>query len=347
MAAFTVDVLVYPLDTIKTRYQSQQYTPRSVSTIGTPTGLFRGLYQGIGSVVIATLPAGECSPASFVDLAGRPFSYFVAGVFFITYEAAKSGLTNWLPSIVPLPAVHAVASGAAELASCLVLTPAEVVKQNAQVIRESGSHGRSTSAVAFRLLRQGGNGLARTLWSGYTALAARNLPFTALQFPLFEFLRGQLSKQRHGRKTERVAYTQITHWSTSRDRLHTNGPEPALLTEIGVVTSTAAAISGATAALITTPTDVIKTRMMLAAGARGRQDDDKKTSQEKRNATRSFQVAKSIFREEGFRGLFRGAALRMVWAALGSGLYLGSYEMAKVWLKRDSFEPGNAIDAAG
>lgn len=276
------------------------------------------------------------------------FSYFVAGVFFITYEAAKSGLTNWLPSVIPQPAIHAVASGAAELASCVVLTPAEVVKQNAQVIRQSESHARSTSARAFRLVRESGNGLGRTLWSGYTALAARNLPFTPLHFPLFEFLRGQLCKQRHGRKTGREAYTQATSRSTSRSRLQANGLEPAMFTEIGAVTSTAAAISGATAALITTPTDVVKTRMMLAAGVGGvGQNDRNGASQEKRNAARSLEVAKCIFREEGIRGLFRGAVLRMVWTALGSGLYLGSYEMAKVWLKRDSLEPGNAIDTVG
>lgn len=65
MAAFTVDLLVYPLDTIKTRYQSQGYLGLKnnlSSTKGTPYTALRGLYQGIGSVVLATLPAGEAYP---------------------------------------------------------------------------------------------------------------------------------------------------------------------------------------------------------------------------------------------------------------------------------------------
>lgn len=53
-AAFTVDVLIYPLDTLKTRYQSQDFIKSPVSK---PLAL-RGLYQGIGSVILATLPAG-------------------------------------------------------------------------------------------------------------------------------------------------------------------------------------------------------------------------------------------------------------------------------------------------
>lgn len=58
-AAFTVDLLVYPLDTIKTRLQSPDYKRlyTNASTNTANHALFRGLYQGIGSVVIATVPS--------------------------------------------------------------------------------------------------------------------------------------------------------------------------------------------------------------------------------------------------------------------------------------------------
>lgn len=59
MAAFTVDVLVYPLDTIKTRYQSQDFVKTYAQSSKANPLAVRGLYQGIGSVVLATLPAGE------------------------------------------------------------------------------------------------------------------------------------------------------------------------------------------------------------------------------------------------------------------------------------------------
>ena len=62
-AAFSVDLLVYPLDTLKTRIQSPEYRQRYVvqgsDSIRT-SALFRGLYQGMGSVILATLPS--CRP---------------------------------------------------------------------------------------------------------------------------------------------------------------------------------------------------------------------------------------------------------------------------------------------
>ncbi|KAJ2998953.1 hypothetical protein NUW58_g151 [Xylaria curta] len=60
-AAFTVDMMIYPLDTLKTRQQSRDFMKTfadpSVKTRLPSRQLFKGLYQGIGVVVIATLPA--------------------------------------------------------------------------------------------------------------------------------------------------------------------------------------------------------------------------------------------------------------------------------------------------
>ena len=59
-AAFTVDLLVYPLDTLKTRWQSPDYNRLYVDQVTKAVNkqvLFRGLYQGVGSVIIATLPS--------------------------------------------------------------------------------------------------------------------------------------------------------------------------------------------------------------------------------------------------------------------------------------------------
>lgn len=345
VAAFTVDLLVYPLDTIKTRYQSQEYLGQPTAGKGSSRSLFRGLYQGIGSVVIATLPAGEfsiehCTPGQDERrklTSGAPIPQ--AGVFFLTYETSKSAFGAALPPALPQPFVHSLASGCAELASCVVLTPAEVIKQNAQVLRESGSHRGSTSLQALRVLRHCEGGLARKLWSGYTALAARNLPFTALHFPMFEFFRGRLWEQRHRQKETRAAHSrraqQPTNSADSHQTLRSAEAMSGPLIEVGTVTGGAAAMSGAAAAFITTPTDVVKTRMMLAADTSA---SDGSARQPLGRDASGFQVAKNIFHKKGIRGLFRGAGLRIAWTALGSGLYLGSYEMAKFWLKGDGLD---------
>ncbi|CAK7268922.1 hypothetical protein SEPCBS119000_003306 [Sporothrix epigloea] len=323
-AAFTVDLLVYPLDTIKTRMQSRDYMKTYAEKSSTlkraavPSAYaLRGLYQGIGSVILATLPA--------------------SGVFFTTYEWAKTVTGSALSTVTGGPApsalVHALSSGTAELASCAVLTPAEVIKQNAQMIRTGngaagqpgqpgqpgqGRSGASTSLQALHMLARAEGGAVRRLLSGYTALAARNLPFTAIQFPLFEAMRVRLGRW----------------WSSSSSENASTGGSLAL---VGAVNGLSAGVSGSLAAVITTPTDVVKTRMMLGA------DTDQKSAQEKgaRHSSRrpgALHLARVIYREHGVRGLFRGGAFRAGWTFLGSGLYLGTYEVAKAYLRGDTGE---------
>lgn len=175
------------------------------------------------------------------------------------------------------------------------------------------------------MLRHSEGGPARRLWSGYTALAARNLPFTAMQFPMFEFFRGRLwdwrsSGRKGGRSRDGEELQEKIQASQAGDK-STGG----ILLETGWVNGLSAGMSGAIAAVITTPFDVVKTRMMLVAG--------KDAEGEKRRRPGGLEVAKQVFREHGVKGLFRGGALRAVWTFVGSGLYLGTYEVAKVWLK--------------
>ncbi|KAI1382933.1 mitochondrial carrier [Hypoxylon trugodes] len=308
-AAFIVDLIIYPLDTLKTRQQSRDF----IKTFADPTTktklpsrhLFKGLYQGLGIVIIATLPA--------------------AGTFFTTYEAAKNFISrHGLPLGLPQPLVHSGASAIAECASCLVLTPSEVIKQNAQMLQQhSGGSRRSASLQALKHL--GGAGAGGKLLSGYTALVARNLPFTAIQFPIFEFLRARIWGRRPGVNASEPG---------SLDRQKEN------LLETGVITGTSAGLAGSFAAVVTTPMDVVKTRMMLLAGS----DRDVKQGAHDRitapqdasryNNRGGLAVAREVIAERGVPGLFRGAILRAVWTAVGSGLYLGTYEVAKNWLAR-------------
>lgn len=269
------------------------------------TQLFRGLYQGIGIVVVATLPA--------------------AGTFFSVYEGAKTFFgRHGAPYGLPQPVIHSAASAVAEMASCVVLTPAEVVKQNAQMLsNHKGAEGKSTSLEALRHLR--GQGASRRLLSGYTAMVARNLPFTAIQFPIFEYARTRIWAHRSGTKS---------------DGTGVGTREKQSLLETGVITGTSAGLAGSFAAVVTTPMDVVKTRMMLMTGA---EQDIKQGSHDRNSPPRSrlsnnsqggLAVARQVVKERGIPGLFRGAVLRAVWTAAGSGLYLGMYEVSKVWLTR-------------
>ena len=113
----------------------------------------------------------------------------------------------------------------------------------------STSSKNHVNATAQTLLKFRSNPLA--LWRGYSALTTRNLPFTALQFPLFERLRYAIYERRRVSDPER------------RDA--PVGEYKPTLVERGVVTAVSAGSAGALAAVLTTPIDVVKTRIMLAA----------------------------------------------------------------------------------
>lgn len=248
--------------------------------------------------------------------------------------------------------VHALASGTAELASCLVLTPAEVIKQNAQVLRANPTttntpHGgwrNSTSMQALRMVSQGAgaSGAAHRMLTGYSALVARNLPFTALQFPLFEAIR-KLLWSRRDRKSDSTVQDGSGGVGGGERKIEKGAVTRGLL-ETGQVNAVSAAVSGAIAAVVTAPMDVVKTRMMLSAGEErkwgaGEAGEGKPGQGQKGGATPKpqavggMQVARLIYQEAGVAGLFRGGLLRAGWTAIGSGLYLGTYEVSKVWLK--------------
>lgn len=220
-----------------------------------------------------------------------------------------------------------------ELVSCFILTPAEVLKQNAQMVSHSQRSPSSNKIfdgnATVRALRKFNS--PTQLWRGYAALAGRNLPFTAMQFPVFEHLRTSIHAHR-GRR----------------------GTATGSMLETAVVTAISAGSAGSVAAVITTPVDVVKTRIMLSAAdgdrprgearqkavkemeARGR--DAKAEIEKARQAARGgraggLAVGREILRTEGVRGLFRGGALRGGWTALGSGLYLGVYESGRRYLE--------------
>lgn len=220
--------------------------------------------------------------------------------------------------LIPQPFVHSAASAVAELVSCFILTPAEVLKQNAQMIRRPDNSSSSGASVTMQALKQFKR--PSQLFTGYTALAARNLPFTAMQFPMFEHTKKLL-----------------------KDYRRRNGTMTGSLLETATITAVSAGSAGSIAAIITTPVDVVKTRIMLSAAGEDTESEAKKKIEEAKKKgqsleklggkkKRSLTIAREVIAESGVKGLFRGAILRAGWTALGSGLYLGVYDSGRVWL---------------
>ncbi|KAI5302557.1 S-adenosylmethionine transporter [Ascosphaera pollenicola] len=204
-----------------------------------------------------------------------------------------------------------------EVAACAVRVPTEVIKQRAQAGLFGGSSlaalkdilalrhksGINVSAAAaggiaedrgmFRVLRE--------LYRGAGITIAREIPFTILQFTMWERMKSAYARSRVEKE----------------DRLRLNEKYIIPAAPSAVFGS----IAGSVAAGLTTPLDVVKTRVMLAR----RGENDK---------IRVFEVVKDIAKEEGFSAFWKGIGPRVMWIGIGGAVFLGSYQSMANFIER-------------
>ncbi|XP_051707457.1 mitochondrial S-adenosylmethionine carrier protein isoform X3 [Oryctolagus cuniculus] len=111
------------------------------------------------------------------------------------------------------------------MVACLIRVPSEVVKQRAQV-----SASTRTFKIFSNILREEG---IQGLYRGYKSTVLREIPFSLVQFPLWESLKAL--------------------WSWRQDHVVDSWQS-----------AVCGAFAGGCAAAVTTPLDVAKTRIMLA-----------------------------------------------------------------------------------
>ena len=211
-----------------------------------------------------------------------------AALFFVSYESIKAALRRARDAPDGIrrmgewskPIEHMLAASVGEVAACAVRVPTEVVKQRAQAVQAP-----SSLAALRQILEQRGRvglvGVWREMYRGWSITVMREVPFTVIQFPLWEGL-----KEWRRRKTGRESITAV---------------------ESGLFGS----VAGAVAAGVTTPLDVLKTRLMLA-----------------REKERAGILMLRILRENGPRAFFAGMGPRILWISAGGAIFLGSYQWA-------------------
>ena len=110
---------------------------------------------------------------------------------------------------------------------------------------------------------------------------------------------------------------------TSRWKPGVDFKNDARIMEASLLTGISAGMSGTIVALIMTPVDVVKTRLMLNAN----------NIKSEAATFRAFSIGRDIFRRDGIKGLFRGGAIRAVWTAISMSIYLSMYEGMKLSLQ--------------
>lgn len=280
-----VDSFLFPIDTCKTRLQSENGFWKA--------GGFRGIYNGILPVIAASIPI-----ASLFFLVYGSLKYFVPslinyhspGTFTGTYEngfvlVSDSTMHIFLIGFL----INSFAASLGEMCAGLIRVPIEIVKQKRQV-----------SKIQYRTIdilmhAYKSEGLVNGIYRGYGITIMRDIPFSMIQYSLFELL---------------VKLVKID------DNL--------VMLQL-FSTACVGLVAGAVASAVTTPLDVAKTRIQLAD-----LEPNPEYNIEHRNPLR---ILRTAYRQKGIAGVFSGFVPRVLWTTVGGFIWFGTYNLVKTLLQ--------------
>lgn len=287
--------MMHPIDTVKTRIQSQSILfanqnqksiPQMVRAVWFTDGL-RGFYRGVGPGVTGSLATGA--------------------TYFGVIESTKKYIEEKHPSLGGHWS-HFIAGAIGDTLGSFVYVPCEVIKQRMQV---QGTSKYWSSVVAknninmklgpmygyYSGMFQAGASIwkeqgAKGLYAGYWSTLARDVPFAGLMVTFYESLK------------EATEY--------GKNRWIPNANLPAYSSLEGLVLG---GLAGGLSAYLTTPLDVVKTRLQVQGS----------TIRYKGWAN----AVRSIWKTEGVRGMFRGSIPRITWYIPASALTFMAVEFLR------------------
>ncbi|KAH7528863.1 hypothetical protein FEM48_Zijuj05G0123000 [Ziziphus jujuba var. spinosa] len=338
--------MMHPIDTIKTRIQSQAILSGSqnqksilqmVRTVWVADGL-RGFYRGIAPGVTGSLATGATyfgvieSTRKWIEEShpnlGGLLSHFIAGavgkmlfsyIYHLCFEFAGIVLAieidEWLGD------ANMLGNSLGDTLGSFVYVPCEVMKQRMQVqgTRTSWSSIDMKANVSMKPgvqmydyytgMFQAGSSIwkeqgLKGLYAGYGSTLARDVPFAGLMVVFYEALKDltEYGKQK---------------WSTNSNFHVSSSLEGLVL----------GGLAGGFSAYLTTPLDVVKTRLQVQG------------STLRYNGW--FDTIRQIWKTEGTKGMFRGSIPRVTWYVPASALTFMAVEFL-----RDQFNEGLNHDDA-
>jgi solute carrier family 25 S-adenosylmethionine transporter 26 len=254
MAGICVDLVLFPLDTIKTRIQA---TIKGQDSNFLQKSENISKYTGLRTQIFASFPS--------------------AAAFFSTYDLTKYLLIHKLNANPKYEILcHMLAAVFGEASAVLIRNPFELIKQNMQI----GKY-KTVKEALINIIQENG---IRGIYRGYLITVFREIPFGVIQYPLYEIFK----KTKKGKISENLSLLDY---------------------------SICGAKSGGIAAFLTTPIDVIKTRIM--------------TQDSSFSLNKIIPTAKSILYNEGFLQFFSGVHVRMTYISIGGMIFFGTNEFFK------------------
>lgn len=216
----------------------------------------------------------------------------MVGIYLPLYDFLQA---QWASSLGASAPVYAGAF--ARTIAVLCTSPLELIRTRMQAVLHHQQPASTRPEVASKQPRMWSHlnldksaslpSRVRSLWTGVGATLARDVPFSAIYWGLLEPVR------------------------------HSMVPAQGQATKSDILTANlvSGSLAGAAAAAVTTPLDVVKTRIQLQNSGKAQ--------------TPMLQTLKHIARDSGVKGLFTGVGPRAVRAAPACAIVVASYEVIK------------------
>ncbi|KAJ7513988.1 hypothetical protein O6H91_23G021900 [Diphasiastrum complanatum] len=255
-----------------------------VQMLSGPCGSVHSLSKAFYSVMKTEGPSGLYRGLGAMILGAGPSH----AAYFAVYEVCKEKFGGNKPGHHPF--AHMAAGACATVASDAVLTPMDVVKQRLQL---SKSPYRGVWDCVRRMLRDDG---LRGFYVSYKTTVLMNVPFVGVHFATYEAAKKVLSEFFPDQASEERLITHMLAGGTA----------------------------GALASAVTTPLDVVKTRLQCqgVCGA------------ERFHSNSIREVVGRIIAHEGPGALFRGLKPRVLFHTPAAAISWSTYEGAKAFLQR-------------
>lgn len=326
----TLTGALFPLTVVKTRMMALDGAHTGISgAIYTARDVVRsdgikGLYRGFGTVIVGAIPARM--------------------VYLAALESTKSAISasmHHIPSLsqtIVASSASFVAGGVASLAGQLVVVPVDVISQRLMIMG-GGSSGQGGDSYSSRPMSTSNKSTKGTIPapSGTRASSTTNINgFTLAQKIIREEgIRGLY--RGFGASVATFVPSSAIWWSAyggwqaflwkSLDRIQENRNSSAPLArtegQLLAVEVVAGVLTGCTSASLTTPLDVVKTRLQTR--------DSANTSMTRSGSAAPTwrSTAAELIKNEGLKGLFRGVAPRMVSTSIWGTVMVTTYEFLK------------------
>uniref|UniRef100_A0A1A8SBX4 Mitochondrial glutathione transporter SLC25A39 n=1 Tax=Nothobranchius rachovii TaxID=451742 RepID=A0A1A8SBX4_9TELE len=321
--ALLTSLFVTPLDVIKIRLQSQQ-TPFHQACDSAPWGVVGRsskwkcfLYcNGLMDHIYVCRNGSSCT--SWYTKPTHFSGTLDAFVKITRYEGLRSlwsGLPPTLVMAVPATIIYftcydqlrdfmwfglgfqgshipLLAGGLARLGAVTVISPLELVRTKMQ--SRKLTYKQLWVCIRSAVAQDG----LLSLWRGWGPTVLRDVPFSALYWFNYELVKTKLCEE-----------YQMPQANFS-------------------ISFSAGAVSGAIAAVLTLPFDVVKTRRQIQLG----EMDALAVSLKKTTST--WHIMKNIWAELGYRGLFAGFMPRVIKVAPACAVMISSYEFGKAFFQK-------------